>query len=402
MQKDKYDYIICGAGPVGLAAAITACRLGAKAIILEKGERAGPEPRGESMIAHSIVKEILGENWLEDNCSTKPSKRMFHSPMDRKKWLIDAHQPYYFFDWFDLIDHLVNLAIRSGAEIKYEAEVVSYLKDNNRIIGVEYIEKSGNKKRINGVTVINSMGHTSPAELSLGINRDEIDCPTIKYLSNNAPAVSVESHPNIQFYLIPPKLLDYAPKLPPAVAYVFPLSNGKMEAGLMIRLSTLDMHKNVKVPSKDELLKIWDNLVSSYPGFSDFFKGADTSYKEVTVICNRKLVDDITPEKGLIFLGDLVGFSEANGSSGLFFGIAQANFWVKETYKRFTDDKIEWENNQIKDLNKKYRKWDVYKHILKSYKDITLAERLIFKTFGKDKSLNRWWKLMMNLVQLKT
>ena len=98
----------------------------------------------------------------------------------------------------------------------------------------------------------------------------------------------------------------------------------------------------------------------------------------------------------MIFLGDTIGFSEANGSSGLYFGMAQADFWVRQCFNK------KWTKELVCELMNAYRKWPVYKYIKKSYKDIDLAERIMFKTLGTDKLLNRWWKPIMALLQMKS
>ena len=43
-NSKNYDFIIVGAGPAGLTASIVAARKGFKAVIIEKGELAGPAP----------------------------------------------------------------------------------------------------------------------------------------------------------------------------------------------------------------------------------------------------------------------------------------------------------------------------------------------------------------------
>ena len=43
MNSEYYNFIIVGAGPAGLTAGIVAARSGLSAIILEKGEKAGPK-----------------------------------------------------------------------------------------------------------------------------------------------------------------------------------------------------------------------------------------------------------------------------------------------------------------------------------------------------------------------
>jgi flavin-dependent dehydrogenase len=403
-MNKQYDFIITGAGPTGLAAAITAGRLGASCIVLEKGSRPGPEPRGESIAQYELMDELLGRDWLKNNASNDPSFRRFHSPMDRKHTLIDVHKPYYFFHWRHLMTHMKTLAIEAGATFLFESEVVGLIEQDQCCVGITYKDNQNNIHHIKGTTVLGCMGHKDPLGKKFGIIRKEIDCPTIKYYSTHAPRVKLSEHPNLQFYLIPPRMLEVAPKLPPAVAYVFPLADGEMEAGLMLRLGQLNHIKNIEIPDDKLMHTVWNHLTETYPGFSDFFKGARADYKKLTVISNRHLYENIIPHKqgGLIFLGDTIGFSEANGSSGLYFGMAQADFWVRLIQKRQKKTPHVWSGNFAARVRSDYQKWSVYKYIKKSYHDIVLAEKIMFKFCGSDASLNRWWKPLMALLQIKS
>ncbi len=404
MNNIQYDFIIAGAGPVGRAAAISAGRLGASCIVLEKGKTPGPEPRGESIAQYPFMNELLGKDWLKNNCLNDPPYRRFHSPWDKKNTLIDVRQPYYFFRWHTLMKHMKKLAREAGAEFLFESEVTGVIEEDNRCVGLQYNHKDKKNLEIRGTTILGCMGHTDPLGKYFGIERTTIDCPTIKYLSSNAPNVKLSEYPYLQMYVIPPKMLDFAPELPPAVAYVFPLKDGEMEAGLMLRLSQLDAIKGIKIPDEKLMMKVWDRLTESYPGFSYFFKGAKTGYKKLTVISNRFLFEDVIPHEngGLIFMGDTIGFSEANGSSGLYFGMAQADFWIREILKKQQTDKDFWQSSFKKEVLKNYRKWDVYRYIKKSYKDIIMAEKMMFKVFGTEKRLNRSWKVLMTFLQMKS
>lgn len=422
MTKDKYDFIICGAGPVGLAAAIVAGRRGARTLVLEKGAKPGMDPRGESIINHPLIQELLGKDWLEKNALTSPSTRRFHSPNDRKSTVIDVYEPYYFFDWHNLISHMLKLAKQAGVEFKCNRSVIDLIEEagccRGVITGSAKVGKNKSETYF-GNTVLNCMGHSDPFSKRFDIEREEIDCPTIKYLSRKAPAVRIKDHPDLQFYIIPPGVLKSYPQLPPAVAYVFPLKDGMMEGGLMLRMSSVRYHKNLEIPNKDKMLRIWDDITKTYPGFSDFFKDSKPSYQKLTMISNRKMVEDIIPHKngGLILLGDTVGFSEANGSSGLFFGMAQAYFWVNLILDKKEGDKVKknsvknhisngdadiWSADSVQLWMNEYREWDIYKYVRKSYHDITLAERIMFKTLGTDKRLNRMWGIMMKTFQAMT
>lgn len=214
MMRENYDFIIAGAGPVGLAAAITAGRIGATCIVLEKEDRPGPEPRGESIAPYPLMDELLGKDWLKNNSSNDPSYRRFHSPMDRKNRLIDVHKPYYFFHWNILITHMKRLAQEAGAEFLFESEVTGVIEKNSRCTGIKYKKQDGTIQEIKGTTVLGCMGHKDPLGENFGITRNNIDCPTVKYFSSNAPGVKLSEYPYLQFYIIPPKMLDFAPKLP--------------------------------------------------------------------------------------------------------------------------------------------------------------------------------------------
>jgi len=404
MEKNSYDFIIAGAGPVGLAAAISAGRLGAKCIVLEKADKPGPEPRGESIANYPFMDELLGKNWLKENSSNDPSFRRFHSPMSRKNTLIDVHRPYYFFHWETLIDHMKKLAEEAGAVFLLQSEITEFIEENQQCIGIKYRDKNNTFHELYGSTVLSCMGHKDPFGARFQIHRKDIDCPTIKYFSRNAPNVNLATHPNLQFYMIPSGLLEIAPDFPPAVAYVFPLEKGDMEAGLMLRLGSLKNLKGITIPDEKKMFEVWDYLTMSYPGFSDFFKGAETSYKKLTVISNRSLFENVIPHKsgGLVFLGDTIGFSEANGSSGLYFGMAQADFWVRRIFDSETYNSSFWNSRISADLIVQYRKWSVYKYIKKSYKDIVLAEKFMFKFLGTEKLMNLCWKPLMALLQIKS
>jgi hypothetical protein len=97
-----------------------------------------------------------------------------------------------------------------------------------------------------------------------------------------------------------------------------------------LRLGTLHRLKDASIPDEKEMFIIWEQLKKDYPGFSEYFKGATPDYEKLTVISNRELVENIIPHPrgGMVLLGDITGFSDANGSSGLYYGMAQACFWV--------------------------------------------------------------------------
>ncbi len=97
MKRDSYDFIITGAGPVGLAAAITAGRLGSSCIVLEKGDRPGPEPRGESIAPYPFMDELLGTDWLKTTPQMIRPTEGITAPWTEKADLLMFINPTTFF-----------------------------------------------------------------------------------------------------------------------------------------------------------------------------------------------------------------------------------------------------------------------------------------------------------------
>ncbi len=82
--------------------------------------------------------------------------------------------------------------------------------------------------------------------------------------------------------------------------------------------------------------------------------------------------------------------------------MAQADFWVRLITGKQKEKSDVWCNDFVNTALKEYKKWDLYKYIKKSYKDIGSAEKMMFKIFGSDKSVNRWWRFFMNFLQMKS
>ena len=402
MQSNNfYNFIVVGAGTAGLTAAIVAARKGVSVVVLEKGDIAGPKPRGESMAYYPLLDEILGEGYIESIAEVKPSHRVYHSPGDVKPpGKIDMHVPYYFFEWRVLIDHLVEIAQNLGVKFLFNSEVQKPIEENNICKGVEYRGLSGEIQEVLGNVVLACDGFSSTIGSYYNVDYSKINCPIIKFLGEDAN-IDIEKVSSPQLYFIGNGDLDYAPNFPPSVAYVFPIGGKKIEAGLMLRMTKAFSMKSVKIPNNEEIMNVWENLKSNYPGFSEFFKGIKVKYEELTIMPNAGLVDDfILGEGGAILIGDSAGFIDANGSSGLYFGMKMAQVWVNLISDLLVNDQFEWTAQNRKYLTKQFKKSKIYKTIKGSYKLIGLFEWMIFKKMRTAKRINRFWKLIIGLLQI--
>ena len=400
-SNDFYNFIIVGAGTAGLTAAIVAARKGHSVVVLEKGANAGPKPRGESMAYYPLLDEILGEGYLQSIAEVKPTHRVYHSPGDIKPvGNVDMGVPYYFFEWRTLIDHMVEIAKNLGVTFLFNSEVFKPIEEKNICKGVEYRNLNGENQNVFGNVVLACDGYSSTIGTAYDVDYSKINCPIVKFLGNNAN-INTNKVSSPQFYFIPNGVLDYAPNFPPSVAYIFPIGGKKIEAGLMLRMTKAFGMKSVKIPNEEEIMDVWENLKSSYPGFNGFFEGINTEYEELTVMPNAGLVKNfILGNGGAILIGDSAGFVDANGSSGLYFGMKMAQVWVDLISESLIDNQFDWSEENRKYLSKQFKDLKIYKTIKGSYKLIGLFEWMMFKKLRTGKRINRFWKIIIWLLQI--
>jgi len=406
--REFYNFVIVGAGPAGLTAAITAARLGLKALIIEKGEIAGPRPRGEGMGHYPIVDEILGKGYLPSIGLKSNGGRVWHSPGDIQRFTTFKEYDHYFFEWREFIDRFVEVANEEKVKISYKCEVIEPIDEAGFTIGVKYKDETGRVKNVFGQAVLDCSGYFGVIGSKYGINYNDMNCPIIKCLISRAN-LNLKETPDLQFYFIGNGDLEYSPKFPQSVAYVFPLENQRAEVGLMLRMSQVPQMRSVEVPTKSEILTVWDKLKTSYPGFSSFFKGAQIDYEELTYLPNAKMASDFVPNPGTILMGDAAGFINPFGSSGLYYSMEMASFWVKLIYEelnsinREKDAKLEfikdlWTNEKIGEYKLKFENTDAFKEVNHMYNLIGAFEYKIFNRLRTSEKINKKWEYITSLL----
>jgi len=415
-KSKKYHFVIAGAGPAGLTAGITAARLGHKVIIIEKGKIAGPSPRGEGVRENYFLRDLLGNDFFDKECFKMDGSLMFHSPGAKKY----ARKPgkgkgrLCFFEWRTLIDRLVVLAEDAGVIIKYNSRILKPIVNDNEVcIGLEY--KAGNNRtcRVFGNAVLACDGYKSTVGAYYLIDYDQMDCPMVKCMAKEAN-IDISKTPDLQFYLIGNGDLPYAREFPPCVVYGFPIGENKMELGLMLRMGQAHSMKTVKIPDSKTVMKVWKQLKNEYPGFSDYFKGARITHEEFTGMSNTRIVKSFVPDKGVVLIGDSAGFIDPFGSSGLYSGMAMADFWVRSLSNKLekflehtandtNDDKLNealWSTVNIKAMENRFKQTDIYKKIARSYALTDKFEWYIFKHLQTSDRINRWWRVIDVMLKM--
>ena len=393
-----FDFVIVGAGPAGLTASIVAAREGFKVVVIEKGDQAGPKPRGEGMGYYSIVDDILGKDFLPSIGFKSDGARVWHSPGDLQITTTFREYPHYFFEWREFIDRFVEKAKEVGVDILLKSEVIEPIEKNGICVGLKYKDESSNINEIYGKAILDCSGYTGVIGRYYGIPYDEeINCPIIKCLVSEAN-IEIEKTPGLQFFFIGNGDLNYSPNFPPSVAYVFPLENKRLEVGLMLRMAQVPQMKTVIVPDNKEILRVWENLKKNYPGFSEFFKAAKIDYEEVTVLPNARMVKNFVPRPGIVLIGDSAGFVNPFGSSGLYYSMEMANLWVTNIAKKMKKKEDIWSAENIEDYKNVFENYDVYKEVKGLYNLIGAFEYKIFNRLRTAEKINKKWEYISNLL----
>jgi len=393
-----FDFVIVGAGPAGLTASIIAAREGFKVVVIEKGEQAGPKPRGEGMGHYSIVDDILGKDFLSSIGFKSNGDRVWHSPGNLQITTTYREYPHYFFEWREFIDRFVEKAKEVGVDILLKSEVIEPIEKNGICVGIKYKDESSNINEIYGKAILDCSGYTGVIGRYYGVPYDEeINCPIIKCLVSEAN-IEIEKTPGLQFFFIGNGDLDYSPNFPPSVAYIFPLKNKRLEVGLMLRMAQVPQMKTVIVPDDKEILRVWVNLKKNYPGFSEFFKAAKIDYEEVTVLPNARMVKNFVPRPGIVLIGDSAGFVNPFGSSGLYYSMEMSQFWVKNIAKKMKEKEDIWSAENIEDYKTAFENYDVYKEVKGLYNLIGAFEYKIFNRLRTAEKINKKWEYISSLL----
>jgi len=403
-KKSFYHFVIVGAGPAGLTAGIAAARKGFNVLIIEKGEKAGPKPRGEGMAHMPIVDEILSKNFLPSIGKKSNGGRVWHSPDDLHNFTTYKDYPHYFFEWRRFIDRFVKVANDLKVEFLLDSEVLEAIEENNYIIGVKYKKKNGIVREVFGNVVLDCSGYEGIIGKQYGINYSTMNCPIVKCLVSNAN-YNIETTPDLQFYFIGNSDLKFSPKFPPSVAYFFPIEKGRAEVGLMLRMGQVPNMKTVEIPSESEIIRVWNLIKSTYPGFSKFLLGSKIDYEEVTYLPNAKLTDNFIPKPGVVLIGDSAGFVNPFGSSGLYYSMEMANFWINliadKLNQKISDKKYNqklWSETNISQFCTLFENSEVYQQVKNMYNLIGAFEYKIFNRLRVSEKINRKWDYIVSLL----
>jgi flavin-dependent dehydrogenase len=396
MNNETYDFLIVGAGPAGMTAGIVAARNGLSVLILEKGNKAGPKPRGEGMGHFPIVDEILGVDFLSSIGLKSNGGRVWHSPGDENQITTFKDYPHYFFEWRQFINRFVEILYEEGVKLKLDSNVLSPIEKEGKCIGVKYKSKDSVEEAY-GKAVLDCSGYEGVIAKNYGIDYEKMRCPIVKCLISKAN-YDLDTVPDLQFYFVGNGDLEYSPNFPPSVAYFFPLDGDRAEVGLMVRMSQVPNMKTVVIPNDSEIMNVWSRIKQEYPGFNVYFKNARIDYEELTSLPNAKMADTFIPYPGVVIIGDSAGFINPFGSSGLYYSMEMAKIWVNMLSKKLNESEL-WSPKNIENFSKEFMNSPVYEQVSHMYNLIGAFEYKIFNRLRTSEKVNKKWDYISNLLK---
>lgn len=143
-MADKFDSVIVGAGPAGIAAAYTMAKAGLNVLVLEKGERPGAKNMFGGVIFRHHTEQIAPEFW-----KTAPVERHVveyqYWFLSKDSHLLLSHRNQRFNDQYNAFTvhrakfdpWFAKLAEDAGATIINRTTVDDVIRENGKIVGVK-------------------------------------------------------------------------------------------------------------------------------------------------------------------------------------------------------------------------------------------------------------------------
>jgi flavin-dependent dehydrogenase len=307
------------------------------------------------------------------------------------------------------MDRFTKIANELAIKMLFNSTVIEPIEKHGITIGVKYKNPEGEIQEVYGNAVLDCSGFEGVIGKKYGIDYTKMNCPIIKCLMSHVN-FDIKETPDLQFYLIGNGDLTYSREFPPCVAYFFPLENRRAEVGLMVRMAQVPNMKTVLVPDNKEILRVWNEIKENYPGFSVFFKNCIIDYEEITSLPNARMAEKFVPNPGVVILGDSAGFVNPFGSSGLYYSMEMAKFWVDmitqdlETLIKLNKPGIEineglWTFKKIELYTNKSKEQQVYKEVTHMYNLIGAFEYKIFNRLRTSEKINKKWEYITSLLK---
>jgi geranylgeranyl reductase family protein len=309
------DILIIGGGPAGSAAAITAARAGLSVTLFEKGPHGRDKVCGDGLTPRAIA--ALNELRINHSVAHRiDGLRMIAGKKERElSWPSTTRFPNHGAVWprqkFDT--HLIDVAIASGADVRFNAEALPLLEDG-RVIGVTVAGEN-----FHAPMTILAAGAQGQAAKMLGAERDPNEPFGLAIRAYAPTPRHAERH--LEACL---SLRDEHGTAVPGYGWMFPAGDGTVNIGV----GALSTMKGFKKLNLNTLLDQYAALVRESWTLGDYLEKPRAW--RLPMSCTRR------HGPGWVAVGDAAGFVNPMNGEGIDYGLESGMLAVE----KFIEDPV--------------------------------------------------------------
>ena len=333
MGSKRFDVVVVGGGPAGIAAAKASAKTGAKTLLLEKNPAImAIKPCGQAVSSHTF--ETAGVKPTPPMILNRVSARVY-APNGRS---IKIPETGYLINKTLLLQEIAVQAAEHGAEIHVNEPFIDFVRRGDGLI------VRTPKAEYECSVLIGADGYNSRVARILGVNEKSEPIPTLQYLMAGSRLENVDE---IRIYVGN----GIAPR---GYAWLFPFSERMAEVGLGVRGAPLK-------PYMDKVLEILRKELGSAQIIDN--RGAPVP---VGGVISKYIFDRV------ILIGDAAGMVIPMTGGGIHSSIA-AGIAAGEVAGEASQEGDASEE-RLRTFDQKYRPW--LERIRRSLKVLRIFERL--------------------------
>lgn len=305
----QYDILIIGGGPAGSSAAITAARAGLKVALFEKSSYGRDKVCGDGLTPRAIA--ALNELRIDHSVAHRiDGLRMIAGKKERElSWPTTARFPNHGAVWprqkFD--NHLLDVAIASGAEVKFDSEALPEL-EGDRVVGV----RVGSDIYRAPYTIL-AAGAQGMAAKMLGAERDPNETFGLAIRAYAPTPRHAERH--LEACL---SLRDEHGTPVPGYGWMFPAGDGTVNIGV----GALSTMKGFKKLNLNTLLDQYASIVRDSWSLGDYIEKPRAW--RLPMSCMKR------HGNGWVAVGDAAGFVNPMNGEGIDYGLESGMLAVEQ------------------------------------------------------------------------